>query len=358
MKYKSSFNIGSREVNFNQAPYFIADIAANHDGDIERAKDLIYLAKEAGADCAKFQHFKADKIVSSIGFESLENSKMSHQASWKKSVAEIYDQYHTRRSWNEVLIETCKQADIEFMTTPYDEEAMLGLIGSVNAIKIGSGDITYHPFLRALARMNLPLLLATGASTLEDTVSAVDVILEHNPDLCLMQCNTNYTGSSENFKSVNLQVLETFSRIYPQMPLGFSDHTPGHSAVLGSICFGARVIEKHFTDDNERVGPDHHFALNPITWRAMVDASYELWDSLGDGVKRVESNEQDTIVIQRRAIRAKRDLARGHILSENDLECLRPCPEGSLTPVSMTKLLGKPLTVEKAMGETFSLNDV
>ena len=166
MKYKSSFSIGSREINFNQAPYFIADIAANHDGDIERAKDLIYLAKEAGADCAKFQHFKADKIVSSIGFESLENSKMSHQASWKKSVAEIYDQYHTRRSWNEVLTETCKQADIEFMTTPYDEEAMLGLIGRVNAIKIGSGDITYHPFLRALARMNLPLLLATGASTL------------------------------------------------------------------------------------------------------------------------------------------------------------------------------------------------
>ena len=113
MTYKSSFSIGSKKIDIAERPYFIADIAANHDGDIERAKDLIYLAKTSGADCAKFQHFKADSIVSDMGFSSLDNSKMSHQASWNKSVAEIYDQYHTKREWNDVLIATCKDADIE-----------------------------------------------------------------------------------------------------------------------------------------------------------------------------------------------------------------------------------------------------
>ena len=148
MKYNFSFSIGSTQISIREKPYFIADIAANHDGDIERAKSLIYLAKESGADCAKFQHFEADKIVSDFGFKALDNSKMSHQSSWEKSVAEIYDQYHTKREWNNILIETCKDADIEFMTTPYDIEAMDNLIDSVNAIKIGSGDISYSLFLK------------------------------------------------------------------------------------------------------------------------------------------------------------------------------------------------------------------
>lgn len=342
-KYNSNFNINEINIDINNKPYFIADIAANHDGDIERAKDLIWLAKESGSDCAKFQHFKADKIVSDFGFSSMDNSKMSHQSTWRKSVAEIYDQYHTKREWNNTLIETCKEADIEFMTTPYDIEAMDGLQNHVNAIKIGSGDITYKPFLEKISQLNKPILLATGASDLNETIVAVESIVEHNKNICLMQCNTNYTGSQENFKNVNLNVLKTFSILYPNMPLGFSDHTYGHSAVLGAIALGARVIEKHFTDDNNREGPDHHFAMNPSTWRAMVDSSNELWSSLGDGVKRIEKNELDTVIIQRRAIRLVRDIEAGQILSAKDLECLRPCPKDALNPTQIDICIGKKL---------------
>ena len=100
MTYNDKFNIGENTIGINSPTYFIADIAANHDGDINRAKDLIYLAKESGSHCAKFQHFEADKIVSDHGFKSMSNDKMSHQASWHKSVAEIYDDYHTKREWN------------------------------------------------------------------------------------------------------------------------------------------------------------------------------------------------------------------------------------------------------------------
>lgn len=358
MKYNSSFNIGCKTIDITQKPYFIADIAANHDGDIERAKDLIYLAKEAGADCAKFQHFKADKIVSDKGFSSLDNSKMSHQASWKKSVAEIYDQYHTKREWNDILIKTCQLADIEFMTTPYDIEAMDGLIDNVNAIKIGSGDITYIPFLESIAQLGKPILLATGASNINETILAVKTLVDINHNVCLMQCNTNYTGDLSNFNFVNLNVLKTFSTLYPNMPLGFSDHTPGHSAVLGAVTLGARVIEKHFTNDNARVGPDHHFALNPETWRSMVDATEELFPALGDGVKRVEDNETDTVIIQRRAIRLVRDIAKGEIIQLSDLDFLRPCPLDAITPADLSSVIGSRVRADKLKGDHLSISDL
>ena len=127
------------------------------------------------------------------------------------------------------------------------------------------------------------------------------------------------------------------------MVLGLSDHTPGHSAVLGAVSLGARVIEKHFTDDNLRVGPDHKFALNPVTWRDMVNATRELECALGDGVKRIEQNELETVVIQRRALRATKDLAAGTKLTASDLESLRPCPTNAVSPMQINDVLGKKL---------------
>ena len=121
-----------------------------------------------------------------------------------------------------------------------------------------------------------------------------ETLLKNNREICLLQCNTNYTGSLENFKYINLNVIKSFSLMYPGIPLGLSDHTPGHTTVLGAIALGARVIEKHFTDDCSRIGPDHSFAMDPSTWVAMVEASREMEYALGDGVKRVELNEIET----------------------------------------------------------------
>ena len=357
MNYDTSFRIGSRNIALDQPSYFIADIASNHDGDIGRAKQLIWKAKEAGADCAKFQHFTADKLVSAAGFAAM-NAQVSHQASWKGSVSEIYDQYHTRRDWSQTLVDTCKEADIEFMTTPYDFEAIDMFAKIVPAYKVGSGDITFHAAVEHIAKVGKPVLLATGASTMREVEGAVSVILKHNPALCLMQCNTNYTGSLENFRHVNLNVLKTFAARWPGMILGLSDHTPGHAAVLGSIAYGARVIEKHFTDDNSREGPDHKFALNPQTWRAMVDASRELEAALGDGVKRIEANEEDTVIVQRRALRVKDTLPAGTVLSESHLEALRPCPQGAVGPDAVEKVIGRKLTVGKEAGREILWTDL
>ena len=356
MKYNRSFRIGGHTISADMSTYFIADIAANHDGRLDRAKDLIWRAAEAGADCAKFQHFIANKIVSDVGF-SEGVGQVSHQASWKASVAEMYDQYHTRRDWTDQLIQTCKEANIDFMTTPYDLEAVRMFANLVPAFKVGSGDITFTAILEEVARAGKPVLLATGAATMSDVEAAVETILQYNPDICLMQCNTNYTGSLENFRYVNLRVLQQFAERWPGMVLGFSDHTPGHSAVLGAVALGARVVEKHFTDDNDREGPDHSFALNPVTWRAMVDATRELEHSLGDGFKRIENNEAETVVIQRRALRLVADAPAGTVIQESHLEALRPCPEGAVPPTHLQEVLGRVLRTDKQRGRELMWTD-
>lgn len=357
MRYDTSLYIGAREIALDLPTYFIADIAANHDGDIERARDLIFRAKEAGADCAKFQHFLADKIVSAVGFTRMEG-KVSHQAKWKRSVSEIYDQYHTRRDWTDVLVETCEQAGIDFMTTPYDFEAIDMFADIIPAYKIGSGDITFHRAVERIARIGKPVLLACGATTMDEVGEAVDLILKDNRQIALMQCNTNYTGAIDNFAHVNLRVLQSFAIRWPGMVLGFSDHTPGHSAVLGAVALGARIVEKHFTEDNNREGPDHGFALNPTTWRAMVDATRELEMALGDGVKRIEDNERETVVIQRRALRAVRPLPAGTVLTEDLVEALRPCPPDAVPPSALDSILGRTLVEAKDAGQEITWADL
>lgn len=350
MSTPEPIRIGQRRLALDQPSYFIADIAANHDGDLQRAKDLIWLAKEAGADCAKFQHFKADKIVSDRGFRAL-GVQAGHQATWKKPVFEVYRQYELNREWNLELATTAGAAGIDFMTTPYDDEAVDTVNALVPAWKIGSGDITHISFVKRVARTGKPIMVASGASTQADVDRVLKAVLPVNRQLVLMQCNTNYTGSLENFRFINLNVLKTYALRYPGVLLGLSDHSPGHATVLGAIALGARAIEKHFTDDNGREGPDHSFAMNPQSWREMVERSRELEAALGDGVKRVEDNEAQTAVLQQRCLRATRHLPVGHVLTPTDLEALRPAPAGSVRPYELSCVVGQQITMELDPGD-------
>ncbi|MHB1066463.1 MAG: N-acetylneuraminate synthase family protein, partial [Candidatus Nanopelagicales bacterium] len=314
----TTFRIGDALVGPDQPTYFIADISANHDGSLDRALHLMTLAREAGADCAKFQHFRAAHIVSDYGFTAL-GGQQSHQATWTKSVFEVYSDASLPWAWTEHLARHGREIGIEFMSTPYDFDAIDHLDPYVHAVKVGSGDVNWIEELRAIASLGKPVLLATGASTLNDVQRAMDVLLEAGVDIVLMQCNTNYTGSPDNINHVNLRVLSQFADMYPGVTLGLSDHTAGHVTVLGAVALGARAIEKHFTDDTTRIGPDHPFSMDPTTWRAMVGATRQLESALGDGHKGIEANERDPVVVQRRGVRAARDLAAGPRLSREDL---------------------------------------
>ena len=157
--------------------------------------------------------------------------------------------------------------------------------------------------------------------------------------MALLQCNTNYTASLENFKYINLKVLEQYKNKFPNLILGLSDHTPGHATVLGSVALGGRIVEKHFTDDNNRDGPDHLFSMNPETWKEMVDRTRELEESLGKKIKKVEKNETETVILQRRAVRAKSIIKKNEKFSLKNLICLRPSPKNAVQPYELKKLI-------------------
>ena len=352
-----TFEIDGREISHEAPTYFVADIAANHDGSLERAVELIHLASRAGADAAKFQHFKAESIVSDHGFKSL-GGQQSHQAKWKKSVFDVYKDASVDLGWTPALKEACDAAGITFFTSPYALELVDAVDPYVPAYKVGSGDITWIEILEHIARKNKPYLLATGASTMNDVQRAVDAALAINPRFALLQCNTNYTASLENFKFIQLNVLRTYREMYPDLVLGLSDHTPGHATVLGAVALGARIIEKHFTDDVGRVGPDHAFSMDPGSWREMVDRTRELENALGSGVKRIEGNETETAVLQRRSIRLVGDVPAGRALTTADLTVLRPALADSLPPYELPQLLGRQLRRPLKAGEYLRWTDV
>jgi len=357
MPTESVLEIQGIKIGRNYPVYFIADIGANHDGDIERAKDLIHLAAQSGADAVKFQHFQAKTIVSDYGFKTL-GSKKSHQSSWKKSVFKIYEDASVSLEWTEMLKEVCDNTGIAFFTSPYAFDIVDNIDPFVPAYKIGSGDITWIEMVKYIADKQKPYILATGASTMDDVHRAVSAALAINPKLCLMQCNTNYTASMENFKHIQLNVLKTYREMYPDLVLGLSDHTPCHATVLGAVALGAKIIEKHFTDDTHRVGPDHTFSMDAQSWREMVDRTRELENALGVGIKRIEENEKDTVVLQRRAIRAASYLVSGTILRREHIALLRPCPEDGLPPYRIDELIGKQLRHDIKAGEHLRWIDI
>jgi sialic acid synthase SpsE len=332
--------IGKKIIGEKYETYFIADIAANHDGDIERAKKLITLAKESGADATKFQHHDVRHYVSKKGFENL-GGKFSHQSKWKKSVFEVYKDAEVPTSWTIELKKHCDKVGIDFFSTPYDLQMVDHLDPHVPAFKIGSGDINFPQMIEKVSRKEKPVLISTGASTMEEIHAAINLAKKYNKEIVLLQCNTNYTGNTSNFKHIHLNVLKKYKKEFPDIILGLSDHTHGGVTAIGAVALGARVIEKHFTDDITRDGPDHSFSMDPISWKKMVDDIRILEESLGDENKKVEENELSTIILQRRCLRANKEIREGAIIQESDFEFKRPSPKGSLSPKYATEIIGK-----------------
>jgi len=354
---QNNFNIGNSQINSESRTYFIADIAANHDGDLNRATELIYMAKEAGADAIKFQHFKAETIVSDFGFKNV-GSKLSHQETWKKSIYEVYKDAEVPLTWTEILHKTCEKADMDFFTSPYDINEMDEINNFISAYKVGSGDLTFHDIVMKMAKYHKPMLVATGASDISEVTELINKIKTINNHIVLMQCNTNYTASAENFKYIHLNVLKSYAKLFPDVILGLSDHTLGHTTVLGAVALGAKVIEKHFTDNNDLNGPDHKFSMNPITWKEMINRTRELELALGGTIKKVEENEKETVVVQRRCLRASRDLIKDNIITKDMIEVLRPAPNDAMVPYEIDKIIGKKLKNNYVKGAHFKYSDI
>ena len=348
--YEKELFIDSRRISINDEPYFIADVGANHDGSLDRAFKLIELAKESGADAVKFQNFIADKIVSKYGFENLEGNS-THQSNWKKSVFDTYVDASLSREWTIPIVEKCREIEITYFTSPYDFDSVDHVESYLDAYKIGSGDVNWLEILEYIAKKDKTVLLATGAASLDDVKRAVDTILSFNKKLCLMQCNTNYTVDHDKSRHANLNVLKTFADLYPGIVLGLSDHSMNPATVVASIPLGARVFEKHFTDDKKREGPDHKFAVDPKEWKEMVFLSKEAFYALGDGIKKVEENEIESRIVQQRCLRASRNILKGEIFTRDMVEVLRPCPDDAFRPWEINKIIGKKASIDIEFGD-------
>ena len=347
----------NRTIGPGHPTYFIADIAANHDGDLERAKRLVRLARDAGADAAKFQNFRAPKIVSDYGFKAMD-SQVSHQAAWKRSVFEVYAAASIPFEWTLTLLEECRAAGIDYFSAPYDFEAIDFLDPYVEIYKAGSGEIDWIEALERMARKGKPLFIATGAATIGEVQRAVRAVLALNSQLVLMQCNTNYTASPDNYDHLHLNVLKSYATMFPDVILGLSDHTHALAPVLGAVTLGACVIERHFTDDNSREGPDHKFAMNPGNWARMVEETRLLERSLGSADKFIAGNEGQTAVVQRRCLRAAREIKAGEVLTREMIDVLRPATPGAIKPDQILDVVGTRALQDLPFGKELRWTDL
>lgn len=346
-----------RLIGFNHPTYFIADIGANHDGDLDRAKLLIRIAAQAGADAAKFQNFRAPQIVSDFGFTHM-NAQVSHQATWRKSVVEVYAGASLPLDWTPILQQECTTAGLDYFSSPYDYDAIEHLTPYVSAFKVGSGEIDWIEALEHMAEKGKPMILATGAADIADVQRAVHAILRINRQLVLMQCNTNYTASPENYDHIHLNVLKTYAAMFPDLVLGLSDHTHGNATVLGAVTLGARVIERHFTDDQQREGPDHKFALSPGDWSHMVEETRQLERALGSSDKFIAGNEQDTKIVQRRCLRAARAIKAGELFTREMIDVLRPATPGAIRPFELGQVVGTKALHDLERGQELRWTDL
>lgn len=359
---KQQIHIGSRVIGDGQPAYIIAEVGSNFDGDLARAKLLAALAKDCGADAFKIQNFLAPRIVSDVGFQGL---RVAFQSTWEKPVTEVYRAAEFPRAWVGELADYCRSIGIEFFSSPYDTEAVdqLEELG-VAAYKIGSGEIDNIEFLQYCAKSGKPIILGCGAATMEEISLAVDAVVSGGSDqIVLLQCVTNYPSPVVD---ANLRTLPVMRERFGSL-VGYSDHTVGPegkgddplsglTVPLGAIPLGACLIEKHFTDDRTRKGPDHPFAMEAKDFRRMVQGIRALEAALGDGNKRVMPSESETVVIQRRGAYAVRDLAAGSTLTRDMVTYLRPAT--GLRPLDLERAIGKTLKRNVASGQPLRAEDL
>lgn len=318
--FAKQIKIGSKIIGEGYPTYIIAEIGANFDQDIEKAKKLIRAAKKCGADCAKFQSFKAERIVSANGFSSMKLNGV--HGSWGRPVHEVFKDAEFPREWHKEISEYCKEIGIDFSTSPYDFEAVdLCVELDLPFIKIGSGEITWLEMIEYISKTKKPVFLATGDSTMSEIDEAIRVIESTgNNNLVLMQCITNYPSKIE---SANINVIKNYQNAFNVLT-GYSDHSPGPVVSLGAVALGALVIEKHFTLDKSDAGPDHPHSMDVNEFKVMVDHIRELEVAMGTSRKVVVEEESETVYVQRRSLYSKKFIPKGNIIERGDIDVLRP----------------------------------
>ena len=315
------FRIGDRAVGPGHPCYVIAEAGSNHNRDLPTALRLIEVAAEAGADAVKFQTYTAEGLYSrrTPDIKYLKDQQLVGDV---ESVWDLMKRVEIPWEWHDDLARHAAKNNITFFSTPFEEAAVDALeeVG-VPAYKIASYEVNHLPLIQRAARTGKPLLISTGMASLGDIERALDTAEAAGAhDLMVMHCAVNYPP---RFEDLNLRAITTLRDAF-QIPIGWSDHTLGHTAEVVAVTLGACAVEKHFTLSRDQAGPDHPFALEPHELTAMVVAIRETEDALGSSVKRVTDAESDLYRNARRGIVAARDVPAGGELTREDLAIKRP----------------------------------
>ena len=334
------------------ATFIIAEAGVNHNGEDDLAYKLVDAAVAAGADAVKFQTFSAAKVVQ----KSAEKAAYQKHATGEGSQFEMLSKLEMSHELHRGLMAYCDKHGIEFMSTPFDEESADFLKAEgMKRIKIPSGEITNHVFLRHLSGLGLPMILSTGMATIEEITEAVETLRVHwggegavDEALTVLHCTSNYPTAPEN---VNLRAMGSIAQA-TGLPVGYSDYTLGIAVCPAAVAMGATILEKHFTLDRTMDGPDHKASLEPDELKAMVDQVRLIEQALGSDHKGPTESEQEMRILARRSIAAARDLPAGTVLQASDLLMLRPAK--GILPRDYDAVIGR-TTVHPVAGGT-SLN--
>jgi N-acetylneuraminate synthase/N,N'-diacetyllegionaminate synthase len=341
-----------------QRVFVIAEAGVNHNGDIALARQLVHIAREAGADAVKFQTFRAEDLVTldapAAAYQT-RNAGATRQFDMLRRL-ELPD------SWHAELKAYADGLGTEFFSTPFSERAVDLLVDTgVRRLKMPSGELTNKPLLQHAARTGLPIILSTGMGTLSEVERAVEWIRTARPEgfdnasgmpLCVLHCTSNYPAAPE---ALNLRAIQTLASALA-LPVGYSDHSEGVGAALAAVALGAVVIEKHITFDKSAPGPDHLASMTGDEFTAYVRAVRELERMLGDGIKAPHPSELDTLAVARRSVVAARALTAGHVLTRSDLAVRRPA--GGLEPAELEAMVGRTLREPLASGQALAWSQV
>lgn len=314
----------------------IAEAGVNHNGSLERAKEMVAAAKAAGADYVKFQTAVPELVISTYAPKA-EYQKDTDGA--ERSQLEMCKAIHLPLTDYAELKRLCEETGIGFMSTPFDTVSieLLQELGQ-DFMKVPSGEITNLPYLRKIAAGKTPVILSTGMATLEEIGAALEVLTSGEltlEDITVLHCNTEYPTPMED---VNLSAMQTIGKAFG-VRTGYSDHTCGIEVPIAAVALGATVIEKHFTLSRELPGPDHRASLEPDELAAMVKAIRNIESALGNGSKEVSASERKNMVVARKSIVAMHAISKGEVFTEENITVKRP--GNGVSPMLWDKVLGQ-----------------
>ncbi len=305
----------------NNKTIIIAEAGVNHNGDYNRAVEMVYAAKAAGADYVKFQTAVPELVISSVAPKAEYQKETTGEG---ESQLEMCRKIHLKLDDYAPLAQLCREVCIGFMSTPFDLVSIdcLAPLG-MDYWKIPSGEITNLPYLRKIARKGGKVILSTGMCELEEVEAAMRVLTDNGlqrSDISLLHCNTQYPTP---MRDVNLRAMDALRTLNPGA-VGYSDHTQGIEVPVAAVAMGAQIIEKHFTLDKNLPGPDHKASLEPAELAVMVSAIRNIEQAIGSGQKHVSESERPNIEVARKSIVAARDIKAGELLTEENITVKRP----------------------------------